>query len=283
MDSGAYLQRIGYGDSTEATLQNLEALTMAHLQNVPFENFDVHLGRKIKLDADSLWDKIVWRNRGGFCYELNILFALLLRDLGYRVDFLSARVYRQGRSGQDFDHLALRVHVGSRQYLVDVGFGDASTLPIELATGAVKIDRGNTFRLHESARGILFEMEDDQGYVKGYELYLESRQVRDFLSMCEYHQTSARSWFTTSRICVLHTPAGIRSLIEGEFKETGHARAQVKDPGEMLRMLRDQFDLDLPRMPENKAQTFSLRTQVQALVWESRARRVWSFAERLAA
>jgi N-hydroxyarylamine O-acetyltransferase len=103
MDQRAYLERIGYAGSLEANLANLEALAWAHLTSVPFENFDVHLGRAIKLDVDTLTTKIVKRKRGGFCYELNGLFALLLRDLGYRVDLLSARVFRHGKSGQKFD------------------------------------------------------------------------------------------------------------------------------------------------------------------------------------
>jgi N-hydroxyarylamine O-acetyltransferase len=283
MDTSAYLQRIGYSASTEANLETLEALAWAHLQSVPFENFDVHLGRRVKLDEESLFKKIVRRKRGGFCYELNGLFALLLRELGYQVDLLSARVFRKGKSGEKFDHMALRVHVGTRQYLVDVGFGDASTLPIELKAGARRSDRSNDFRLRECSGGTLFEMESVDGFVKGYTLDDEPREVQDFLAMCHFHQTSARSWFTSSRICVLHTAAGTRSLIEGRFNEAGHGAESVTDPGDMLRLLRERFDLDLPRMPGNKADTLALRTQSQVLAWRSRARRVWSIAERLAA
>jgi N-hydroxyarylamine O-acetyltransferase len=283
MDSHAYLKRIGYAGSPGANLETLEALVWAHLQSVPFENFDVHLGREVKLDAESLYSKIVRRKRGGFCYELNGLFALLLRDLGFQVDLLSARVYRQGKSGQQFDHLALRVHIGGREYLVDVGYGDASTRPLEIKAGATREDRGNQYRLHESARGMLYEMEMADGYTKGYELELESRVINDFHAMCRYHQSSARSWFTSARICILHTPAGTCSLIEGVLKETGKRQEKRSHPGEILTLLRDRFELDLPRMPENKANTLSQRAQLQALAWEARAKRVWSFAGRLAA
>ena len=68
------------------------ALHEAHLLAVPFENLDIHLGREIVLDVASLWTKIIEQNRGGFCYELNGLFALLLRALGFQVDMLSAAV-----------------------------------------------------------------------------------------------------------------------------------------------------------------------------------------------
>lgn len=283
MDQRAYLERISYAGSLEANLANLEALAWAHLTSVPFENFDVHLGRAIKLDVDALTTKIVKRKRGGFCYELNGLFAVLLRDLGYRVDLLSARVFRHGKSGQKFDHMALRVWIGKRSYLVDVGFGDGSTLPVELASGARRDDRGNQSRLEESSDGLVYEMEKSDGFMKGYELSLEPRDMKDFYHMSRFHQTSARSWFTRARICIVHTESGTRSLIEGRLKETGRASLSVSHPGQMLTLLREQFALDLPRMPDNKCNTLSLRAQRQLLAWESRARRVWSIAERLAA
>lgn len=282
MDAQAYLQRISYKGFLTSNLSTLEALAQAHLGTVPFENFDIHLGRPVRLDGESLYRKIVTRRRGGFCYELNGLFALLLRNLGYEVDMLSARVFRNGKSGQEFDHMALRVCDGTNQYLVDVGFGDGSPLPIELRAGALREDRGNQYRLHASRRGLLFEMEDPNGFVKGYELSLSTRRTSDFEPMCRHHQTSARSWFTQERICVLITPAGKRSLVEGVLKEDGQATQELKDPGRVLTLLRERFDLDLPRMPENKANTLSLRAQKKALEWESRARKVWSLAGRFA-
>jgi N-hydroxyarylamine O-acetyltransferase len=280
MDAQAYLQRIGYQGSLAVNRTTLEALARAHLESVPFENFDIHLGRPLHLHADHLFHKIVVRRRGGFCYELNGLFALLLRELGFEVELLSARVFRKGKSGQEFDHMALRVRDGRGEYLVDVGFGDASTLPIELCHGATREDRGNRYHLYRSKRGMLFEMES-AGFSKGYELSLDSQQTGDFRAMCLHHQTSARSWFTQARICVLMTESGTRSLIEGVFTD-GEGSREVHDPGQALTLLREQFGLDLPRMPENKSARLPLRVQKQALAWESRVRKVWSLATRLA-
>ena len=73
-------------------------------------------------------EKIVVHNRGGFCYELNGGFAWLLRQLGFEVTYLNARVYsRDGRLGMEFDHLALLVSIAGStdRWLADVGFGDS--------------------------------------------------------------------------------------------------------------------------------------------------------------
>jgi N-hydroxyarylamine O-acetyltransferase len=90
-DVQSYLARVGYKGSTSPTRETLRAIHYAHLLNVPFENLDIALGRKIALDEDSFIRKIAERRRGGFCYELNGAFAALLRALGFRVTVLSAR------------------------------------------------------------------------------------------------------------------------------------------------------------------------------------------------
>ena len=124
-DLGAYLDRIGYTGTPDATIETLRALHVAHLLSVPFENLDIHLGRTIVLDESHLFEKIVRQRRGGFCYELNGLFAGMLRALGFRVTMLSAGVARKsGGFGPEFDHMTLTVDVGEEQWLADVGFGD---------------------------------------------------------------------------------------------------------------------------------------------------------------
>src|SRR4051812_21960412 len=110
MNIDAYLARIGYSGSIEPTAETLRALQQAHLLAVPFENLDVYLKRPIILDEERLFAKIVGERRGGFCYELNGLFAALLRSLGFKVELLSARVHNDsGGFNAEFDHLTLRV------------------------------------------------------------------------------------------------------------------------------------------------------------------------------
>src|SRR5690242_9417454 len=110
MDIAAYLQRIGYSGSRVPSADALRALHVAHLQAVPFENLDIHLRRPISLDPERLFQKIVLERRGGFCYELNGLFAALLRALGFQVTYLSASdAHADGGYGPPFDHLALLV------------------------------------------------------------------------------------------------------------------------------------------------------------------------------
>ncbi|HEV2374645.1 MAG TPA: arylamine N-acetyltransferase [Streptosporangiaceae bacterium] len=108
----AYLDRIGAERPQVLDEAALAGLHRAHLMTVPFENLSIHLGEPISLAGHDLISKIVTRRRGGFCYELNGAFALLLEALGADVVRVAARVYGgDGRLGPPFDHLALLVRL----------------------------------------------------------------------------------------------------------------------------------------------------------------------------
>jgi len=84
-DRDAYLARIKYEGPLIPSLETLQGLHRAHVMTVPFENLDIHLGRSITLAPADLFRKIVVERRGGYCFELNGLFALLLEDVVDRI------------------------------------------------------------------------------------------------------------------------------------------------------------------------------------------------------
>src|SRR5262249_6906854 len=128
--------------------ETLRALHVAHLMTVPFENLDIPLGRAILLNDEALFAKIIEQRRGGFCYELNGLFAKLLRTLSFRVEMLSASVYNaEGIPGADFAHMALLVSLDQR-WLVDVGFGDSFRLPLLLEESEEQPQAGRAYLLN---------------------------------------------------------------------------------------------------------------------------------------
>ena len=91
--TAAYLQRIGISAPVAADAATLRVLHRAHQMAVPFENLSIHLSEPILLNEDDLVTKIVRNRRGGFCYELNGTFALLLETLGAQVTRAAARVH----------------------------------------------------------------------------------------------------------------------------------------------------------------------------------------------
>src|SRR5262245_33969275 len=133
MDVQTYLNRIEYSGSRTPGFETLRQLHLAHLLTVPFENLSIHAREPIVLNDAALFQKIVTRRRGGFCYELNGLFSALLRELGFDVSMLSAQVARDdGEFTPDFAHMTLLVSLEKDRWLADVGFGDSFVEPFPL-------------------------------------------------------------------------------------------------------------------------------------------------------
>jgi len=109
VDITAYLDRINYYGPLAPTAETLWELQVAHLLTVPFENLSIHARQPIVLDDNALFEKIVRRRRGGFCYEANGLFAALLRALGFDVTMLSAGVANpeEGYEYSDYEGMCL--------------------------------------------------------------------------------------------------------------------------------------------------------------------------------
>src|SRR6266550_2624307 len=211
----AYLRRSNYAGSAAPTLETLRQIHRAHLFSVPFENLDIHLGRKIVCDEDGFLHKIVNERRGGFCYELNGAFASLLRGLGFQVTLLSARVPREdGIETPEFDHMTLRVDL-DEPWLADVGFGDCFLEPLRLQTHAEQLQDEQKFRIREEGNSCHVERVQADGSWKGeYTFSLVPRRLAEFAPMCHYHQTSPESTFTRKRVCSRATPDGRITLAD---------------------------------------------------------------------
>lgn len=125
LELASYYERIGLDEPIhEPTLEALRSLHAAHLEAIPFENLDQRLGRPVGIDLESLQKKIVRDRRGGYCFEQNTLFAAVLRELGFEVSTLEARVRPPGATAVlPRTHMILMVEIDEREWLADVGFG----------------------------------------------------------------------------------------------------------------------------------------------------------------
>jgi len=258
MDVRAYLDRIGYQGSLIPSAEILRALHRAHMYTVPFENLDIGLGRKIVCDEERFLHKIVNQKRGGFCYELNGAFAVLLRALGFQVTLLSARVPRDdGSGGPEFDHLTLRVDLEA-PWLADVGFGDSFVEPLRLEPSIEQKQFGRVYRLSSVEGGFRLESQIDNEktgrekaeseWKEEYLFKLKPRQLVEFAPMCRYHQTSPDSPFTRKRVCSRATPDGRITLSNGKLIETrtGVREERALEDEEWRASLRDLFGVVLP-------------------------------------
>jgi len=250
MDSRAYLERIGYLGPTRPNVNVLRRLHRRHLLSIPFENLDIHLGWPIVLSEKGFYDKIIKHHRGGFCYELNGLFASLLDELGFKVLMLSARVARKnGGFSPDFDHMTLLVQL-KHPWLVDVGFGDSFTEPKRLDMRGPQADHGKEYRFTRRDGWTLLsrKLKRNGVWEPQYLFSGRPRKLEEFVPRCRWQQTSPRSPFRKGRLCTRLTPKGRLTLTDTKFIVTrGSEKVErlVRNPEEFAVLLRRHFGIDL--------------------------------------
>ncbi|MEU7002367.1 arylamine N-acetyltransferase [Nonomuraea sp. NPDC046570] len=248
----AYLGRIAAGRPERADASALARLQRAHLAAVPFENLAIHLGEPVVLSEDALFDKIVQRRRGGFCYELNGAFALLLTALGYQVTLLSARVFGGERPGPPFDHMALRVDL-DEPWLVDVGFGTFAHHPLRLRPGVEQRDPAGVAEIVE--HGPHGDLDVHLNGEPQYRLDPRGYDLDDFVPTCWFQQTSPDSHFTRSLTCSRLTDRGRITLSGSRLIETadGERTERPLAEDEILPAYRAHFGITLERVPVVRA------------------------------
>ena len=251
MNLNSCLQRIQVNKTENLNYSFLSKLQEQHLLTVPFENLDIHQGKKIILEEDRIYEKIVACGRGGFCYELNGLFCWLLRSLDFSVSMVSSQVYRSAEDmfTPQFDHMVLLVNL-EKAYLVDVGFGDTFRNPIALPDGIVE-DISGTYRVQPFGSApdtYILQKQENNCWQHVYSFTKHPRVISDFEEMCIFHQTSPGSHFTQEIICTMATKNGRVSLSDDFLTITDGSskkKTKVVSDKDFKHKLRDHFGIQL--------------------------------------
>ncbi|HZD18388.1 MAG TPA: arylamine N-acetyltransferase [Actinomycetota bacterium] len=249
LDLDAYLDRIGHRGPVEPTVACLGAVHLAHVSSIPFENLDILLGLPIRLDLESLQDKLVRRRRGGYCFEQNTLFAAVLEAIGFGVTRLAARV-RLGRQGiTPRTHMVLRVDAGGSEWLADVGFGGGSILaPLPFEPGPVAEQFAWRFRLVDTDGARVLQTLRPDGWLDYYGFTFEPQHPVDFELANHYTSTHPDSRFTRTLTAQLSSPERslvLRGLSFAELTPSDEVVSRI-EPDRLLEVLSSRFTLRLP-------------------------------------
>lgn len=247
------MQRIHWSGSARPTLETLDRLMRAHNHNLPFENIDVQLGVPLTTNVEEAYDKIVNRNRGGWCYEHNGVLGWALSEIGFEVRRISASVMRQSvGANAHANHLTLiaRLPGEDSRWLVDAGFGGSLLHPLPLEetsahhspfdVGLRKLDDGHWQFWENMGNGeITFDFKDAPADERGME------------ARCKYLQTDEDSSFVKKLVCELRRPDAHLSLRGRVLRETtdhGKTERILNSADELLSALKHEFKVDEPQV-----------------------------------
>ncbi len=253
IDLPAYFERIGLTHAPAADLEGMEVLQRAHLLSIPFENLDIALGRGISLDPARVFDKLVTRGRGGYCFEHNLIFLAVLHALGFAARPLIGRVWLMAEDVPGRTHRLNRVEMGGRVWIADVGFGGslAPVLPLESDHVRTTSDGVRHRFVTDADHGWMLERDFGKGYQRQYSFTLEKAWPIDFVLGNHYTSTAPASLFTSVKMVSIPTPAGFVSLMDRKLRLASGDVREIANAAAYRGALRRYFGIDL--LPEEIA------------------------------
>ncbi len=257
MQISDYLNRLGLSAAPLPSLAGLSLLQDHHMRHVPFENLDVLLGRPLNLSPEVLFDKIVTHRRGGYCFELNTLYARLLAAIGFKPVPMMARVWlRDPPDTPPRTHLVNRVEIDGEDWISDVGFGGrAARVPLKIEDGYEMDDGDGRIRiLADEVFGYRIQRCQGAVWENQYTVELAPAHKSDILAGNHWTENYSGSHFRHGIGVGLFTPEGRTSFYGGILTHRGadvHTR-KVSGRENVIALLAETFGLQLILTPEEK-------------------------------
>lgn len=248
-DQDAYLRRIGCDGKRAPTVDTLKAIHHAQLYTIPFENFDIQLGRGIDLNPETIFEKLVHKRRGGYCFELNGLFLMALKSMGFDTRPLLGRVHITGTpSGRG--HQIELITIEGRQWIADVGFGSHTPrAPIPLELNQPQINDGQRIRLVDAGQfSIMLQIEKSDRWINLYSFDLSHVFPADINYGNHYTSTHPNSLFVMARVAALPVENGVVTLFNNTLKKAisrNESVQELTDGQVYLDALKNHFGIEL--------------------------------------
>lgn len=251
-DLDGYLARVAWHGPRESTFATLAGVLRGHMTHIPFENLDVLLGRGIRIDPDSVYDKLVTAHRGGYCFEHGILLQSALVRLGFEPVVHTARVVLiRPRSEAALTHMFLSVQIDDQHYVLDPGFGGLAPLvPVPLAAAHVCEGR-DVHRFVNRGDDWVLETELNGAWTPMWSSTLEPAEPVDFVMGNHFVSTFPTSPFVTTLMLRAITPRGRVSVANRALTRRHDGREEkqvIESRAELRTILKENFGFDLPEV-----------------------------------
>lgn len=254
-DLNKYLNRINYLlDKVDISITTLKELHRQHVFNIPFENIDIHLGKTISIEEKDIFNKIVTEHRGGYCFEMNGLFTMVLKKIGFQFVNLAARVVLTSKYLAR-THMVTIVQLNGTKWLCDVGFGSFGLIePIPLECNVTYEQYSYKYQLiFDSLRNLyIFQYLFKDHWQDCYTFTMEPFYWNyDYYPMNWYCCTSPVTWFTHTIVCALKKPTCKFILYDDTLKikhlDGTKTVEKFTDKLKYIEMLEKCFEIVIPK------------------------------------
>jgi N-hydroxyarylamine O-acetyltransferase len=257
MDTGAYWARIGLTGPVGPDAEGLDRMHRAHVAAIPFENFDVQLGRPIRTEPEAVFAKLVsgaaaGSRRGGYCFEQNTLLNSMLTALGFATRRTLARVMWNTGVPGGRTHLINLVEIAGERLIADVGFGGYGLIaPLPLLPGVEQNLAGEDWRVVPSvwAPGFEVQVRPEVDWLPLYWFNPEEPVIdADIVMGNHFTGSHPQSRFIQNRIAARIEPGCRRTLLNRELKirRNGVLTVETVPDAALAAVLAEHFHLDLP-------------------------------------
>lgn len=218
MQLDRYLERIGYSGKIAPDLDTLIGVHRCHAFTIPYENLDVQLGRPLNFDIERIFDKMVIRHRGGWCYEIHTLLNWVLTEIGFDVSLVTSGIERDEFGDEMLgNHIAVLVHL-DQTYLADLGLGDGLRQPIPLQEGTY--NQGELeFRLEKIEGGYWRFLNHATAVPGNFDFKNEPCNMTLVEKQNHYLQTNSESEFVKNFVCQIMRPNSVTCLTGRVLRE----------------------------------------------------------------
>ncbi|GIO53628.1 arylamine N-acetyltransferase family protein [Paenibacillus cineris] len=248
----AYLDRIGFQGKLDNGADTLAELQHCHIYSVPYENLDILNGVPLSLDIRDLYDKIVVRRRGGYCFELNALFGWLLGELGFPVTHYFARFWRdEDNLPPKRRHHVLQVEAEGARYLCDVGVGgNVPGRPVLIKEHLEQPQGTECYRLdRDSFFGWQLMERKGEDWRLIYSFAEEPQLPRDYVMASFWCEHAPESIFRQGPMVFIRTSEGRNTVAGDEFRIFAGKEVRIltpRTPEEKRDAFRQYFGIVLP-------------------------------------
>ena len=249
MDKRKYFERIGFDADTEVThtYEFLKKFQEAHVYSVPYENIDAVEGKPISLNLEDIYEKVVNKHRGGWCFELNCLVHHFLSELGFNTVSYFARFWRGETGVPIYRHRVVAVFLDGETYIIDVGIGAvAPRIPLILKEGIIQEYFGESYRFERDGEfgWVLYELRHGE-WQKYFSFFEQKHYDNDFVAISYFCETHSASKFNKSLMVAMKNEKGRKTLDGRTYKEfvgtsLTHIEENISDE-RLVEVLKNEF------------------------------------------